>query len=114
MTHAVFEALADPTRRRLLELLADGDRTAGELAGEFSTARPTVSRHLRVLREAGLVGWRSEAQQRVYHLVPASLAEAGDWVDRVRDRWSRRLDQLEHHLDRLAAESTHGSTPTAD
>jgi DNA-binding transcriptional ArsR family regulator len=99
MNVTVFEALADPTRRRLLELLAEGERTAGELAGEFATARPTVSRHLRVLRAAGLVTWQAEAQRRVYRLDPRPLAEAGAWVDRVQGRWSARLDALERLLD---------------
>lgn len=99
MNHAVFEALADPTRRRLLELLAERERTAGELAGEFTTSRPTVSRHLRVLREAGLISWRAAAQRRLYRLDPQPLADAGAWVDRVQQRWASRLDALERHLD---------------
>lgn len=99
MNPAVFEALADPTRRRLLELLAEKERTAGELAREFATARPTVSRHLRILREAGLVTWQAEAQRRVYRLDPRPLTEAGGWVDRVQRRWAARLDALERHLD---------------
>lgn len=99
MDDVVFEALADRTRRRLLELLAERELTAGELAGEFPAARPTVSRHLRVLRHAGLVSWRAEAQRRVYRLDPRPLADAGAWVDRIQDRWAARLDALEHHLD---------------
>jgi DNA-binding transcriptional ArsR family regulator len=96
---AVFEALADPTRRRILELVASGERTAGELAAEFATSRPAVSRHLRVLRDAGLVAWRGEAQRRLYRLDAAPLAEAGAWIERTRDGWAARLDAFEQHLD---------------
>ena len=95
MSNAVFEALADPTRRRILELVASGERTAGELAAEFSTSRPAVSRHLRVLRDAGLVVWRGEAQRRLYRLDVTPLAEAGAWIERTRNNWSDRLDAVD-------------------
>ncbi len=101
MAADVFEALADPTRRRVLELVSGRERTAGELAAEFDVSRPAVSRHLRVLREAGLVVWRDDAQRRLYRLEPAGLTEIGDWVERTRDNWARRLDALEEHLDEL-------------
>lgn len=101
MTTDVFEALADPTRRRLLELVAVSERTAGQLAAEFDVSRPAVSRHLRVLRDAGLVTWRGDAQRRLYRLEPSGLAEIGDWVERTRDNWAARLDSLEAHLDDL-------------
>jgi DNA-binding transcriptional ArsR family regulator len=94
------EALADPTRRRIVELLAEQDRSAGELAAEFSTSRPAVSRHLRVLRERGLVRARSEAQRRVYSLDPAPLAELDAWLARYRSFWSQRLDALDTELAR--------------
>jgi DNA-binding transcriptional ArsR family regulator len=94
------EALADPTRRRIVELLAEQDRSAGELAAEFSTSRPAVSRHLRVLREHGLVKARSEAQRRVYSLDPAPLAELDAWLARYRSFWSQRLDALDTELAR--------------
>lgn len=81
---SVFEALADPHRRRLLELLAAGERSAGELAAEFAITRPGVSRHLRVLREAGLVRARGEGQRRLYSVDPAPLAEVDDWLGRLR------------------------------
>lgn len=96
----VFHALADGTRRRIVELVAVREHTAGELAAEFAIARPSVSRHLRVLREAGLLTWRGEAQRRVYRLEPGALAEAGQWIDRARSGWATRLDAFEHHLDR--------------
>lgn len=93
----VFEAVSDPTRRRVLELLAERDRTAGELASAFDVSRPAVSRHLRLLREAGLVHSRGEAQQRIYSLQRAPLAELDTWL---RQFWTDALDRLERHLER--------------
>jgi len=95
----VFHALADPTRRRIVELVLTQERTAGELASEFDIARPSVSRHLRVLRDAGLVTCRGEAQRRLYRFAPEALVEAGAWLDRARSRWGTRLDAFERHLD---------------
>jgi len=94
----VFEALADPTRRRILELLAGGERSAGDIAGEFAISRPGVSRHLRVLREAGLVRVRGEGQRRLYSVDPAPLAEVEAWVGRYRGFWAQRLDALDTEL----------------
>jgi DNA-binding transcriptional ArsR family regulator len=94
------EALVDPTRRRILELLAEGERSAGELAAEFEVSRPAVSRHLRVLRRHGLVSVRSDAQRRLYSLDPAPLAELDEWLGRYRSFWSQRLDALETQLRR--------------
>ena len=94
-----FEALSDGTRARIVELLAERERTAGELASVFAISRPAVSRHLRVLREAGLVAYREDAQRRVYRLEPAGLNEAADWLEGVRQAWADRLDRLERHLD---------------
>ncbi len=101
MQHArsLFDALADDTRRQVLELLAGGERSAGELAAHFPIARPSVSRHLRVLREAGLVNWRGDAQRRLYRIEADRLTEVADWVDQIRRAWSQRLDALERHLD---------------
>ena len=96
----VFEALADPTRRRLLELLATGERSAGELAGQFEISRPGVSRHLRVLREAGLVRARGEGQRRLYSVDPAPLAEMDEWLERWRGFWAQRLDALDTEIRR--------------
>lgn len=101
-----FAALADPTRRRLLELVAGGERSAGDLAAEFDVSRPAISRHLRVLREAGLVTWRGDAQQRLYRLDPSGLDEVMGWVERTRDSWAARLDALEAHLDDLWRDKT--------
>jgi len=98
------EALSDPTRQRIVELLAEGELTAGELAAQFSTSRPAVSRHLRVLREQGLVNVRSEAQRRVYSLDPAPLAELDAWLGRYRSFWAQRLDALDTQLGRKRKE----------
>jgi DNA-binding transcriptional ArsR family regulator len=97
---AVLRAMADEGRRRLLESLADGPATAGELATLLPIARPGVSRHLRVLREAGLVEVRQEAQRRIYALRPASLAEVDEWLDRYRHLWEQRLDALHTEVAR--------------
>ncbi len=97
---AVFEALADPTRRRILELLAGGERSAGDLAGEFAISRPGVSRHLRVLRAAGLVRARGDGQRRLYSVDPAPLAEVEQWLARYRLFWAQRLDALDTELRR--------------
>jgi len=99
-----IEVLADPTRRRIVELLAEGERDAGALAAEFSISRPAVSRHLRVLREGGLVRVRSVAQRRVYGLDPAPLAELDAWLGRYRRFWEQRLDALETELRRVRRE----------
>ncbi len=96
----VFAALADPTRRRLLELLAAGERSAGELAAEFDISRPGVSRHLRVLREAGLVQARGVGQRRLYSVDPAPLDEVDAWLARWRGFWARGLDALDTELRR--------------
>jgi len=96
----VFAAVADPTRRRLLELLAAGERSAGELAAEFDISRPGVSRHLRVLREAGLVRARGDGQRRLYSVDPASLDEVDVWLARWREFWAQRLNALDTELRR--------------
>src|SRR5829696_8696564 len=91
-------AIADPTRRRIVELLAVRDRTAGELVEEFDLSAPAISQHLNVLREAGLVVTRAEGQSRIQSLNPAGLDELGDWLEKTRAIWSRRLDALEREL----------------
>ena len=97
---AVLRAVADESRRTLLETLADGPATAGELAAVLPIARPGVSRHLRVLREAGLVEVRQEAQRRIYALRPAPLAEVDEWLGRYRALWEQRLDALHTEVAR--------------
>ncbi len=91
----MFEVLADPIRREIIELLAAGERPAGELSAAFEVSRPAVSRHLRVLREAGLVRSRTEAQRRIYSLDPRPLAEVDEWLSRYRRYWAGSLDALE-------------------
>ena len=93
-------ALADPTRRELVDLLARGELAAGELAGRFPVSRPAISRHLRVLREAGLVRVRTEGRRRLYALDPGPLRELDDWLERYRDLWAQRLDALDTELAR--------------
>ena len=91
-------AIADSTRRRIVELLAERDRTAGELVKEFSLSAPAISQHLNVLREAGLVTTRAEGQSRIQSLNPAGLDELDEWLHRTRAFWSQRLDALEREL----------------
>jgi DNA-binding transcriptional ArsR family regulator len=95
-----LEALADPTRRRIVELLADGELDAGAIADHFPTSRPGVSRHLRVLREGGLVRVRNDAQRRIYSLDPAPLAELDAWLARYRSFWTNRLGALDVEIRR--------------
>jgi DNA-binding transcriptional ArsR family regulator len=95
---AVFRAIGDPTRRRLLEELARGRRSAGDLARRFPSSRPAVARHLRVLRGAGLVRARARGRQRIYELRPAPLRAVQTWLARYEIFWSARLDELESYL----------------
>ncbi|MGN7859538.1 ArsR/SmtB family transcription factor [Microbacterium sp. 22303] len=97
---AVLQALADPNRRVVLDILRDHDATAGELADALPIARPGVSRHLRVLREAGLVDVRQDAQRRIYRLRPEALADLDEWLERYRDLWTQRLDALHTEIAR--------------
>jgi DNA-binding transcriptional ArsR family regulator len=99
-----IEALADPTRRRIVELLAEGERSAGEIAAEFETSRPGVSRHLRVLREHGLVHAREQGRRRLYSLDPQPLAELDEWLARYRRFWANRLDVLDTEIRRRRKE----------
>lgn len=93
-------ALAEPHRMAILSMLADGERPAGDFVAALPIAQPTVSKHLSVLREAGLVTVRKDAQRRLYSLNPAPLKELDVWLDRYRRFWSDRLDAIEAHLDR--------------
>src|SRR5215471_14793196 len=97
---AVLQALADGSRRTVLEILRDHPATAGELADALPIARPGVSRHLRVLREAGLVDVRPEGQRRIYTLRPQALAEVDDWLADYRALWQGRLDALHTEVAR--------------
>src|SRR5499427_5353108 len=97
---AALRALADESRRTMLETLAGGPATVSQLAALLPIARPGVSRHLRVLREAGLVELRQEAQWRVYRLRPEPLAELDEWLARCRSQWEQRLDALHTEIAR--------------
>jgi DNA-binding transcriptional ArsR family regulator len=97
---AVLQALSDASRRTVLEALSDGPATVGELAALLPIARPGVSRHLRVLREAGLVDVRKEAQFRVYNLRPEPLAEVDEWLSHCRSLWESRMNALHTEIAR--------------
>jgi DNA-binding transcriptional ArsR family regulator len=98
---ATFELLAEPNRRRILDLLRDGERPVGELVDRLSMSQPAVSKHLRVLRDSGLVDVRVDAQRRVYRLRPERLREVDVWIEPYRRLWDQRLDRLERHLQRM-------------
>lgn len=102
----VFQAIADPTRRAILDGLSGRERTAGEIAGDFSISRPAVSKHLRVLTEAGLVRVERRGRERRFTLEPTPLADVDAWLTRYRTMWSRRLVDLKAHAEQLATEST--------
>ena len=93
-----FTALADPTRRRIIESLALGESSFGDLARKFEMSKPAVSQHLKVLRDVGLVKSRAEAQRRIYRLSEEGLQDIEAWLGRVRDFWNQRLDRLEQVL----------------
>jgi DNA-binding transcriptional ArsR family regulator len=95
----VFDVLTDPSRRRILDLLRAREHLVGELVEDLGLSQPGVSKHLRVLREAGLVRVRIDAQRRWYGLDPAPLAEVDRWLAPYRRYWADRLDLLERHLD---------------
>ncbi|HEY0279001.1 MAG TPA: metalloregulator ArsR/SmtB family transcription factor [Solirubrobacterales bacterium] len=95
----VFDAVAEGSRREILDLLAAGPRAVGEIATEAGLSQPNASRHLRVLRDAGLVEPRVEGQRRIYELRPAGLAELIGWVAPYQRLWQGSLDALERHLD---------------
>lgn len=98
--HAALQALSEPHRMAILAMLADGERPAGDFVDALPIAQPTVSKHLSVLREAGLVTVRKDAQRRLYSLNPAPLKELDLWLARYRRFWTDRLDALEAHLDK--------------
>lgn len=96
---SLFELVAEPHRRQVLDLLREGDRSVGQLVEELNVAQPTVSKHLKALREAGLVVVRPDAQRRWYRLRAEPLRELDAWLAPYRRVWSTRLDALEAHLD---------------
>src|SRR6266699_2568740 len=98
-----FDVLAEPNRRRILELVREGERPVNELVDELELSQPAVSKHLRVLREAGLVEVRTDAQRRLYRLRTEPLREIDEWLAPYRTAWADRLDALEAHLDDMEA-----------
>lgn len=94
-----FTVLAEPTRRRILDRLRRTDSSVGELVSTLAVAQPAVSKHLRVLREAGFVSCRTAAQQRIYRIEPGPFEELDSWLAPYRRLWTRHLDALERHLD---------------
>lgn len=101
MPATLFEVVAEPNRRRILDELRTADRSVNELVAALGIAQPTVSKHLRSLREAGLVVVRPEAQRRFYRLQPEPLRELDEWLAPYRRTWSRRLDALAARLDEM-------------
>ncbi len=103
---SAFDIIVEPNRRAILSLLADSDRTVGEIERQLGMTQPTVSKHLRVLREAGFVEAEVDAQRRLYRLRLEPLMEVDAWLEPFRRLWSRHLDRLEQHLDRMAQASS--------
>ena len=104
---SVFEIIAEPNRRAILSLLVSSEQTVGDIERQLSLSQPAVSKHLRVLREAGVVEATVDAQRRVYRLKAEQLQEIDEWLAPFRQLWSTHVDALERHLDRMAE-----STPT--
>jgi DNA-binding transcriptional ArsR family regulator len=97
----VFEILADPNRRAILSLLAGSERSVGDIELQLRMRQPTVSKHLRILREAGFVDVSVDAQRRLYRLKPEPFREMDAWLAQFRQFWSLRIDALEKHLDQM-------------
>lgn len=100
---AVFDVLAESNRRRILEFLGTNERPVGEIVERLELSQPAVSKHLRVLREAGLVEVRGDAQRRLYRVRPEPLRAIDEWLAPYRRMWTESLDDLERHLDRMDA-----------
>jgi DNA-binding transcriptional ArsR family regulator len=105
-TSVVLEAIAEPTRRRILDAVRGGECSVGDLVAIVGMNQPGISRHLKVLRDAGLVEVRRDAQRRLYRLRPEPLQELDRWLEPYRAEWADRLDALERHLERTAAPTT--------
>jgi DNA-binding transcriptional ArsR family regulator len=103
---AVFDVLAEPNRRRILDLLLTAERPVGDLVNELQISQPAVSKHLRVLREAGLVEARTDAQRRLYRVRSEPLRAVDEWLEPYRFLWDSHLDALERHLDEMPDPTT--------
>jgi len=109
---SVFEIIAEPNRRAILSLLVSSEQSVGEIERQLRMTQPTVSKHLRVLREAGFVESTVDAQRRLYRLKPEPLQEIDAWLAQFRRFWSAHLDALERHLDRMDRQQQRSSAPT--
>jgi len=98
---ATFDVLAEPNRRRILDLLRTEERPVSDLVDALDVSQPAVSKHLRVLREAGLVESRTDAQRRIYRVRPEPLRELDEWLRPYREMWTSSLDALERHLEEM-------------
>ena len=107
-----FEIIAEPNRRAILSLLVSSQQSVGEIERQLRMTQPTVSKHLRVLREAGFVESTVDAQRRLYRLKPEPFQELDAWLARFRRFWSDHVDALERHLDRMNPSTPTGATPT--
>jgi DNA-binding transcriptional ArsR family regulator len=108
-----FEIIAEPNRRAILTLLVSSEQSVGEIERQLRMPQPTVSKHLRVLRDAGFVESTVDAQRRLYRLKPEPLQEVDMWLAQFRRFWSAHVDALERHLDRMDRKQRESSTPTA-
>lgn len=105
-----FDVLVEPNRRRILDLLLEAERPVGELVDALALSQPAVSKHLRVLREAGLVEVRIDAQRRIYRVRPEPLQAVYEWLTPYRRLWASRLDALARHLDEMPDADERGTT----
>ena len=108
---SAFGVIADPHRRAILTMLASSERTVGAIERRLRMSQPSVSKHLRVLRDAGFVDVRVDAQRRLYRIRPAPLAQVDAWLTPFRRFWSSHVDALERHLDRVERESPRKRSP---
>jgi DNA-binding transcriptional ArsR family regulator len=109
---SAFEIIAEPNRRAILSLLTLSEQSVGEIERQLRMSQPTVSKHLRVLRDAGFVESTVDAQRRLYRLRPEPFRVVDDWLDQFRRFWSAHIDALERHLDRMDQSSPKKSSPT--
>jgi DNA-binding transcriptional ArsR family regulator len=112
--NTIYEVLADPTRRQILDLLRERPRLVGELATLLNISQPGISKQLRVLHEAGLVTVRQDAQRRWYSLRSEPLQEVDAWLTNYRDLWEKRLDRLEHYIMTLQTKDTPDDPSSTD
>lgn len=110
----IFAAISDPTRRAIVEFLAEGEQTAGAITGAFELSAPAISQHLKVLKQADLVSVRVDAQRRIYSLNPEGLRALDGWLERMRRFWDARLDDLERELRKPEPKPARARRPRRD